>query len=1326
MNNKFFTLLIFLPLFLLGFMNVGWGQTTLTGWDMSGQSNYGTSPLTPSTTVSNITVGSLTKGSGLATGGTASAKAWGAGTSTTWSVESANAITNNTFFTFTIKANSGYTVSLNAINPFDYRRSTNGPTYGLIQYQIGSGNFTDIATVNFSSSSSSGASIGSTDLSNIAALQNLPSTSTVTIRVVLYGVSTSGTWYIFDKANTSANDFAITGTVTTAGNTAPSVTTTSATSIGVTSATFTGNITSDGGAAITERGFCYKTSSGVTITDNQTPESGTSTGTYSKLLSSLSAATHYYYKAYATNSVGTTLSATEINFWTFSNEPSAYSSTFSNSVISQTEIDLSFDAASTISNCTGYLVLKKSGSAPTGLPADGNAYTAGNTIGDATVAAIVSSNSATTSNITGLTAGTTYYFTLIPFNKGTNDATYNYKTDGTIPTTNGKTLPSNDVNSFVEAPATQVDPGTISSLVTTVEQSVEVFKFKISDAGGDGLQTKVTQITINAGSNNTADWTKTIQAVKLSADGGTTYITAGTPTINASSIVFPITSGNLNIDNNTSTTISLFIYLKSTGLTDNQVLQFNVPTASHGFIADVSGSTFLTTFANAVTSNKITISVVATKLIFSQQPSNTVINVNMIPAVTVNGCDANGNTDLDFNGDVNITSTGTLSASPQTATAVSGIATFNTINHTATGTGLTLTASHIGFSDVTSNTFDINIQAAGILLLEENFDYTAGDKLTSHGWSAHSGAGTNAISVTNPGLIYNGYASTGIGNSAIVNNNGEDVNRTFTEQGSGSTTYAAFLINVTSATTGGDYVIHLGPSLISTEFRCRLFIKKDANILRFGISSYGSTTTNYSTKDYSFGTTYLVVLKHYYDGVSQTSSLFINPSLNSESIPDLTESSTSNLPTNIGSFVLRQSSTSNIFYIDGIRVGTGWGAVLGNPQYNSDNIIATGNYNNVSVLSNNLSLNGNVTVRGALNFTGGKVTLGDNNLTMNSTAGITGYNSSNYIVTDKTGKLTINNIGNSEVTFPIGTATSYNPLYITNSGTADDFSANVKEGFTNAPPDPDKAINREWNISEATTGGSDVKLRFQFNASDVGSQFVLNDAYSVGHYEGTLWVGKEATLTGTDYPYTIDVSGITSFSPYAVGNQGAMPVSLKSLTSNVAGRNINLKWVTSEEINNAGFDVERKQATGEYVKVGFVKGSGTVTSAKSYEFTDRNLMSGKYSYRLKQIDNNGNFEYFNLSSDAVVGVPSKFDLSQNYPNPFNPATKINFDLPKDSKISLKLYDMLGREVSTLVNEFRTAGYYTVDFNASSLSSGIYFYRLLAGEFSSVKKMVILK
>ncbi|MBX7042381.1 MAG: FG-GAP-like repeat-containing protein [Ignavibacteria bacterium] len=191
------------------------------------------------------------------------------------------------------------------------------------------------------------------------------------------------------------------------------------------------------------------------------------------------------------------------------------------------------------------------------------------------------------------------------------------------------------------------------------------------------------------------------------------------------------------------------------------------------------------------------------------------------------------------------------------------------------------------------------------------------------------------------------------------------------------------------------------------------------------------------------------------------------------------------------------------------------------------------------------------------------------------------------------------------------------------------------------------------------------------------------------------------------------------------------PVELTAFNSNIIGKDITLTWSTSAELNNSGFEIQRAIENGNlkienWSKIGFVSGSGTTNEPKEYSYTDRNLETGKYKYRLKQLDFNGNFEYFELSEVVSIGIPDKYDLSQNYPNPFNPVTTINYDLPNDGIVTIKVYDIIGREVKTLVNEMKTAGYYKVQFNAADLASGAYFYQMQAGEFVAVKKFVVLK
>jgi hypothetical protein len=195
-------------------------------------------------------------------------------------------------------------------------------------------------------------------------------------------------------------------------------------------------------------------------------------------------------------------------------------------------------------------------------------------------------------------------------------------------------------------------------------------------------------------------------------------------------------------------------------------------------------------------------------------------------------------------------------------------------------------------------------------------------------------------------------------------------------------------------------------------------------------------------------------------------------------------------------------------------------------------------------------------------------------------------------------------------------------------------------------------------------------------------------------------------------------------------NNNVLPVELSSFVSVINGNNVTLNWSTSTETNNSGFDIERSAVNGSWSKIGTVSGNGTSTTPHSYSFTNRAVATGKYNYRLKQTDFNGNFTYHNLGNEVNIGVPEKYDLSQNYPNPFNPSTKINYDLPTDGKVSIKLFDMSGKEVASLVNEVKTAGYHTVNFNASNLSSGVYFYRISVeangNNFTATKKMMLVK
>ncbi len=222
----------------------------------------------------------------------------------------------------------------------------------------------------------------------------------------------------------------------------------------------------------------------------------------------------------------------------------------------------------------------------------------------------------------------------------------------------------------------------------------------------------------------------------------------------------------------------------------------------------------------------------------------------------------------------------------------------------------------------------------------------------------------------------------------------------------------------------------------------------------------------------------------------------------------------------------------------------------------------------------------------------------------------------------------------------------------------------------------------------------------------------------------------EKGATGKDNRY--GAGRIDAYAAYLLA-LSMIPVELTSFSASTDQNSVILNWSTATETNNSGFSVERKTPVDErWIDIGFVPGFGTTTEKRSYSFTDNNLSTGLYSYRLKQIDYDGTVEYSN-EIFAEVGAPKEFSLLQNFPNPFNPVTKIKFTIPdvalsgvEGSLVTLKVYDVLGNEVATLVNEYKPAGNYEFDFNASELSSGVYYYQLKSGSFIATKKMVLLK
>ncbi len=244
---------------------------------------------------------------------------------------------------------------------------------------------------------------------------------------------------------------------------------------------------------------------------------------------------------------------------------------------------------------------------------------------------------------------------------------------------------------------------------------------------------------------------------------------------------------------------------------------------------------------------------------------------------------------------------------------------------------------------------------------------------------------------------------------------------------------------------------------------------------------------------------------------------------------------------------------------------------------------------------------------------------------------------------------------------------------------------------------------------------------FEYTASDSSE---VDTIYSTG-----------LSIVFDGVPDSLDRWGYGPNLPLVIINE-ATPVELTSFSVELNKEAAILKWTTATELNNKGFEIQ-KNNNGKWESIGFVEGKGTATERNDYNFVDRNLKNGISFYRLKQIDYDGKFQYSGIEELNVNNILFDFDLSQNYPNPFNPTTTVKFTISNVEtrhasslqQVVLKIYDVLGKEVATLVNEEKSAGNYEIEFNASQLSSGIYFYKIEVGNgqvFTQTKKMLLLK
>ena len=345
---------------------------------------------------------------------------------------------------------------------------------------------------------------------------------------------------------------------------------------------------------------------------------------------------------------------------------------------------------------------------------------------------------------------------------------------------------------------------------------------------------------------------------------------------------------------------------------------------------------------------------------------------------------------------------------------------------------------------------------------------------------------------------------------------------------------------------------------------------------------------------------------------------------------------------------------------------------------------------------------------------------------------------------------------------------SSTPTTTSQLGVADDGSTNsipfdstfvvYHESFTSPDtnmPNADSTQRVAWT-APANFNGDDA-LELQYDTTGSGTWKTMDVFGQIGTDPGSAWgsgntttvnnglirkasinVGRSnGAFTPSDYFDGRSASADYSLPVTTLGEHTCtdpLPVELTSFTASVKGSTVLLQWQTATEVNNLGFEVQRCAAVNrslggngslEWTKIGFVDGNGTSNAPHSYSFVDVGVQRS-VSYRLKQIDRDGKFAYSSEAEIQFNNESMNFDLSQNYPNPFNPVTEIKYQISQVGRVTLKIYDVLGREVTTLVNEIKDAGLYTVKFDASAISSGLYFYTMRSNGFSATKKLLLMR
>lgn len=375
---------------------------------------------------------------------------------------------------------------------------------------------------------------------------------------------------------------------------------------------------------------------------------------------------------------------------------------------------------------------------------------------------------------------------------------------------------------------------------------------------------------------------------------------------------------------------------------------------------------------------------------------------------------------------------------------------------------------------------------------------------------------------------------------------------------------------------------------------------------------------------------------------------------------------------------------------------------------------------------NGIVLENDLDITDGLVLTAGTITLGDNTLSLGPNATITGGGASSFIITNGDGELRQAGIGpggrTGAILFPVGSAAmSYTPLTMVNSGTQDEFRVavrdNVLEDGDSGTPLTANVVGKTWLISEATPGGSNAILTFQWNSVDEFASFDRMACY-IARHDGVDWTPVQSIGAATSTaPYMRTVTGVSMFSPFAIGDGASpLPVEYRTLTLDVIERDVHLRWETEREVNSLGFEIERSVATtGQWTTLAFIESIGTSRDGASYSYIDVPPGPGLWLYRLRQIDIDGTVEY-SSELNAMLSAPQQLAIESVYPNPVQHTVSSEVTLllssPWSGHATLKLYDILGREVAQpFSGQLHSGAGIVVRHDASNIPPGLYMYSL---------------